>query len=130
MVRKSGSSKPAKPVKAAKSQPLLSLNDIAAVAGFVPSGTGAERVLPPGFTRSGDNDGKVSPFSKAKKGGFSYEYPKGSPFKMVQKEKTHGENVYADLVEAERRGLVNWNKVVFPMHVVKMLQKNLDMLEK
>ena len=130
MVRKSGSTKPAKPAKAGKPQAVLSLEDIAAVAGFVPSGTGAARVLPQGFTRSGDNDGKVSPFSKAKKGGFSYEYPKGSPFKMVQKEKTHGETVYADLVEAERRGLVKWNQVVFPVHVLKVLQKNLDMLEK
>ena len=130
MVRKSGGA--SKPKSASKKAPvnLLGLEEIMNIVSFDPQTTAG--MLPPGFTRcDGEKSaGKVSPFSKDKKAGtFTYDYPKGSPFKMVKKTKSAGEQMYLDLVEAEKRGLVKWSQVGFSHATLKFLQKRLEMLD-
>lgn len=131
MVRKGAAvSKPQKPLPKPVAT-LLKLSEIIDVTSFNPSDF-VNQELPPGFTRAdGENSGKVSPFSKGKgkTGGFTYDYPKGSPFKMVQKKKTAGEQTYQDLVEATKRGMVNWNEISFQSSAINYLQKNLHLLE-
>merc|ERR1712224_183657 len=102
---------------------LLSLEDILDAQSWDPA-TIADMNLPPGFTRPENDGGKVSPFSKEKKGGFSYDYPKGSPFKMVKKSKSHGQKVYKDLCDAKAAGMMEWDQVKFPKQVVKELKKS------
>merc|ERR1711935_1106265 len=109
---------------------LLDITEILEATSFDPA-TLVGLSLPPGFTKCDDKKaGKVSPFSKEKKSGaFTYDYPKGSPFKMVTKPKSHGEGMYKDLVEANKRGMVNWNQVKFTQATLKHLQKRLEMLD-
>ena len=130
MVRKSGGA--SKPKSASKKAPvnLLGLEEIMNIVSFDPQTTAG--MLPPGFTRcDGEKSaGKVSPFSKDKKAGtFTYDYPKGSPFKMVKKAKTHGETVYHTLMEASKAGMLNWSQVKFTQATLKHLQKRLEMLD-
>ena len=108
---------------------VLKLSEITGVTSFTPPPVG-ERSLPEGFARyETKKPGKVSPFSSKKGGSFTYEYPKGSPFKMVSSTKTRSQVMYQDILEAARRGLIEWSQVNFPDKVVKHLQKNLIMLE-
>lgn len=93
-------SKSASKSKATSSKPMvaLKLSDIMNATSYAPSAP--EKQLPPGFEKVAKNAAaKVSPFSKAKTGGYSFEYPKGSPFKMVTQKKTAPVKT-ANLVEA------------------------------
>lgn len=130
MVRKGAAA--AKPQKSEPkpNQPLLKLSEIIDAVSY--SLIDANQELPPGFTRSNEeSSGKVSPFSKGKgkAAGYTYDYPKGSPFKMVQKKKTAGEETYQDLVEGTKRGMIHWKDVSFSQKAINYLQKNLHLLD-
>jgi len=123
----------AKPVKTAtkvvKTVP-LKLAEILDAASFVHKS--AEVQLPPGFSRyDTKKPGKVSPFTKAKKGGAtSYDYPKGSPIKFVQNKKEKAAQVKADLAEATKTGVAQWAEVNVPKQVVKHAKKTVANLGK
>ena len=129
MGRKAPVAKPVKTTKAVKAVP-LKLAEILDAASFVHKPSSQE--LPPGFTRyDSKKPGKVSPFTKNKKGGAAtYEYPKGSPIKFVQNKKEKAAQVKADLAEATKTGVAQWAKVNVPKQVVKHAKKNVANLGK
>jgi hypothetical protein len=130
MVRKSAGKAKVQSRVAKPTVDLLELREILEATSWDPA-TLAGNVAP-GFTVCEDikkQAGKVSPFSKDKKGAMTYDYPKGSPFKMVKKPKTHGETVFKTLMEANKRGMLNWSQVRFTQATLKHLQKSLEMLD-
>ena len=101
---KSASKSATKSKSASKPQAVLKLSDIMNATSYSPAPR--EKELPPGFEKVDKHaQAKVSPFSKAKSGGYSYEYPKGSPFKMVTQKKTQAQKV-ANIVEAVKGAAV------------------------
>lgn len=119
----------AKPAKVVKNVP-LKLSEILDAASFVHQAP--EQALPPGFTRyETKKPGKVSPFTKVKKGGATtYDYPKGSPIKYVQNKKGKDAQVKADLAEATKTGVTAWAAVNAPKQVVKHAKQTVANLGK
>ena len=130
MVRKSAPKAKVQSRVAKPTVDLLDLREILEATSWDPATLAGN--MAPGFTVCEDikkQAGKVSPFSKDKKGAMTYDYPKGSPFKMVKKAKTHGETVYHTLMEASKAGMLNWSQVKFTQATLKHLQKRLEMLD-
>ena len=80
-----------------------------------------------GKSASKKKGGKVVAQVAPQQEGFTY--PKASPFKgLTNRASNYGEQVYGDVKEATRKGLMQWNEVCFPRDVLTYLQKNLELL--
>ena len=130
MPRKAPVAKVVKSTKAVVKTVPLKLAEILEAASFIHKAPLQD--LPPGFTRyETKKPGKVSPFTKVKKGGATtYDYPKGSPIKFVQNKKGKDAQVKADLAEATKTGAVEYIKVNMPKQNVKHAKKNVANLGK